>query len=90
MNELFRKLPEPKDKISLSKETLNDFYKPLQKFQKKWNSKNVSLEQSNLIFVDNLPSELYFPNGHFIGSSIYEYIIQSRGYYKTFVFRFRI
>ena len=86
MNELFRKLPEPKDKISLSKETMDEFYKSLQKFQKKWNSKNITLEQSDLIFVDNLPSELNFPNGHFIGSSIYEYIMQSRGYYKTFVF----
>ena len=59
MNELFRKLPEPKDKVSISKETLGEFYKSLTIYKNKWNLKELKFEQSNLIFVDTLPSELY-------------------------------
>ena len=86
MNELFRKLPEPKDKVSLSKESLNDFHKTLTVYKNKWNLKELKFEQSNLIFVENLPPELYLPSGHFIASSIHNFILHSRGYYQTFVF----
>ena len=88
MNELFRKLPEPKDKVALSKETLNDFHKSLTVYKNKWNLKELKFEQSNLIFVENLPPELYLPSGHFIASSIHNSILHSRGYYQTFVFFF--
>lgn len=79
MDELFTKLPNLKQNINLTKDTLNNFYKSLQEKKDK-----ITHTCTPITFLGKYPHSLKIPPTDFIESELYNSLEESNGFYQQF------
>ena len=79
MDELFTKLPDLKQNISLTKNTLNIFYKSLNEKKDK-----LDYKCTPITFLGKYPINLKMPPTHFIEPELYSFLEKSNGFYQQF------
>jgi len=86
MNELLSKLPDLKQDINLTKDTLNKLYETLQNENVHVNSDNISSEFTctPITFLGKYPQNLSIPSTTFIDPKIYNFLGNSSGFYQQF------
>jgi hypothetical protein len=82
MNELLSKLPDLKQNISLTKDTLNKFYKSLRDESDKLKRDKSKYTSTPIRFLSKYPDDLKIPLIDFIDTKIYIFLDKSNGFYQ--------
>ena len=84
MNDLLNKLPDLKQNINLTKDSLNKFYRVLQEGKDKLNNNNDNYSSTPITFLEKYPQYLKIPPTNFIDPAIYSFLDKSNGFYQQF------
>ena len=79
MDELFTKLPDLKQNVNLTKDTLNNFYKSMNEKKDK-----LDYKCTPITFLGKYPTNLKIPPTHFIEPELYYFLEKSNGFYQQF------
>ena len=84
MNELLTKLPDLKQNISLTKDTLHKCYKTLQTKTAEIHHDKSNVKCTPITFLDRYPSKLQIPFTEFVEPRIYNFLNKSNGFYQQY------
>lgn len=82
MNDLLNKLPDLKQNIGLTKNSLNLFYKHLEDGKDKLNKNNNNYLHTPIFFLEKYPEILKIPPSNFIDPEFYNFLDESQGFYQ--------